>query len=138
MAGWGGRLPILRGYRWPSAIPTRSLDAWRTRAPATLIRDGHPGRDAPQGQPVRAMTLAEVALHNRADDCYMAIKGKVYNVTPYLEYHPGGPIELMRGAGVLFPEYCIHINTLTPLRETCFLIQTCVLSITIIVTFCRP
>ena len=67
-------------------------------APATLIRDC---RGAPQGQPVRAMTLAEVALHNRADDCYMAIKGKVYNVTPYLEYHPGGPIELMRGAGVL-------------------------------------
>jgi len=46
------------------------------------------------------MTLDEIAQHNRADDCYMAIKGKVYNVTPYLEFHPGGPIELLRGAGI--------------------------------------
>ena len=25
--------------------------------------------------------------------------GKVYNLTPYLEFHPGGIDELMRGAG---------------------------------------
>lgn len=29
----------------------------------------------------------------------MAIRGKVYNVTRYLEYHPGGAEQLMRGAG---------------------------------------
>ena len=25
--------------------------------------------------------------------------GKVYNITPYLEYHPGGIPEIMKGAG---------------------------------------
>ena len=25
--------------------------------------------------------------------------GRVYNVTPYMEFHPGGEDELMRGAG---------------------------------------
>ncbi len=26
-------------------------------------------------------------------------QGKVYNLTPYLKFHPGGPEQLMRGAG---------------------------------------
>lgn len=29
----------------------------------------------------------------------MALNGKVYNVTPYAAFHPGGIPELMRGAG---------------------------------------
>ncbi|RWS13640.1 cytochrome b5 reductase 4-like isoform X5 [Dinothrombium tinctorium] len=41
----------------------------------------------------------ELAKHNKVDDCWALIKGHVYNVTPYLDYHPGGVDELMRGAG---------------------------------------
>jgi cytochrome b involved in lipid metabolism len=37
--------------------------------------------------------------HNKKDDAWTAISGKVYNVTPYLPYHPGGEKELMRVAG---------------------------------------
>jgi cytochrome b involved in lipid metabolism len=37
--------------------------------------------------------------HNKKDDAWTAISGKVYNVTPYLSYHPGGEKELMRVAG---------------------------------------
>jgi cytochrome b involved in lipid metabolism len=29
----------------------------------------------------------------------MAINGKVYNVTAYLPFHPGGEKEMMRGVG---------------------------------------
>ncbi len=44
----------------------------------------------------------------------LCVTGKVYNVTPYMEFHPGGEEELMRGAGmdgtVLFDEVIIwHI-----------------------------
>jgi cytochrome b involved in lipid metabolism len=28
------------------------------------------------------------------------ILGCVYNITPYLEYHPGGIPEIMKGAGI--------------------------------------
>jgi len=37
--------------------------------------------------------------HNKKDDAWTAINGKVYNVTPYLSFHPGGEKELMRVAG---------------------------------------
>lgn len=37
--------------------------------------------------------------HRSKDDAWTAINGKVYNITPYLDYHPGGVPELMRVAG---------------------------------------
>ena len=37
--------------------------------------------------------------HNKRDDIWMALYGKVYNVTAYMPYHPGGEKELMRVAG---------------------------------------
>lgn len=61
-----------------------------------------------------AWNSAEVARHNRRGDCWMAIQGKVYDVTAYLEYHPGGAEELMRGAGLdatsLFAEAHAWVN----------------------------
>ena len=30
---------------------------------------------------------------------FFLLKGSVYNVTHYMEYHPGGEAELMKGAG---------------------------------------
>ena len=38
-------------------------------------------------------------LHNKPDDAWAAFSGKVYNITPYLPFHPGGEKELMRVAG---------------------------------------
>ncbi|KAG1868686.1 hypothetical protein F4604DRAFT_1956367 [Suillus subluteus] len=38
-------------------------------------------------------------LHNKKEDAWTAINGKVYNITPYLPFHPGGEKELMRVAG---------------------------------------
>ena len=40
-----------------------------------------------------------IKKHNKLDDAWSSINGKVYNITPYLKYHPGGEKELMRIAG---------------------------------------
>lgn len=37
--------------------------------------------------------------HNKREDAWSAINGKVYNITPYIPFHPGGEKELMRAAG---------------------------------------
>ena len=40
------------------------------------------------------MTLAEVAMHASADDCYLVIRDRVYDVTKFADEHPGGKIIL--------------------------------------------
>jgi len=37
-------------------------------------------------------TLDDVGKHNSKESCWMAIDGKVYDVTPFVKQHPGGPI----------------------------------------------
>ncbi len=45
------------------------------------------------------ITPSQLKEHNRPGDAWSSFGGKVYNITPYLPYHPGGQKELMRVAG---------------------------------------
>ncbi|KAL2488172.1 Cytochrome [Forsythia ovata] len=47
----------------------------------------------------KVFTLAEVAEHNTAKDCWLVIDGKVYDVTKFLEDHPGGDEVLLSATG---------------------------------------
>ncbi|KAJ0174646.1 hypothetical protein K1T71_009754 [Dendrolimus kikuchii] len=73
--------------------PGHSLMDW--------IRLGNSGKDLTGvGGRIRPVTPTELATHNTQNDAWLAIRGRVYNITHYLPYHPGGPEELMRGAGI--------------------------------------
>ncbi len=37
------------------------------------------------------LSSKEVAKHNSSGDCWLIIDGKVYDVSSYIDYHPGGP-----------------------------------------------
>lgn len=51
-------------------------------------------------RPQKAYTLADIATHtDPRRSVWMAIHGRVYDVTAYLRYHPGGIPQLMKGAG---------------------------------------
>lgn len=43
-------------------------------------------------------TLDDVSTHNSKSDCWMAIKGEVYDVTDYIRRHPGGN-QIILGCG---------------------------------------
>jgi alkylation response protein AidB-like acyl-CoA dehydrogenase/predicted heme/steroid binding protein len=44
-------------------------------------------------------TLEEVSKHNTAESAYVIIHGKVYDLTNFMEIHPGGKNVIMRAAG---------------------------------------
>ncbi|ODV86926.1 hypothetical protein CANARDRAFT_27276 [[Candida] arabinofermentans NRRL YB-2248] len=47
----------------------------------------------------RQVSFAELQLHNTLEDCWIAIHGKVYDVTGFLANHPGGAARIFRFAG---------------------------------------
>ncbi|XP_054869587.1 cytochrome b5 reductase 4 isoform X3 [Amphiprion ocellaris] len=67
------------------------------------------------------VTEEELQKHNRRDDCWTCIRGMVYNVTPYMDYHPGGEEELMKAAGKdatdLFDQVHRWVNYESMLKE---------------------
>lgn len=63
--------------------PGHSLMDW--------IRLGNSGADLTgTGGRTQPVSHAELAKHDRKEDAWMAIRGKVYNVTRYMDFHPGG------------------------------------------------
>jgi predicted heme/steroid binding protein len=49
-------------------------------------------------EPTVSYTLSDVAEHDSAGDCWLAINGKVYDVTDYISSHPGGQA-ILEGCG---------------------------------------
>ncbi|KAK2067857.1 hypothetical protein P8C59_001562 [Phyllachora maydis] len=58
-------------------------------------------RGLPAGTPYLRVTAAQLRRQTgrRGTDAWMALAGRVYNVAPYADFHPGGVPELLRGAG---------------------------------------
>lgn len=48
------------------------------------------------------LTVSDVAKHSNRESCWVIIEGRVYDVTDFLEEHPGGPEIILRYAGKVF------------------------------------
>lgn len=57
-------------------------------------------------------TLTEVATHSSPDDCYLVIENNVYNVSSFINTHPGGRENITNNCGqeVTGLFYTIHAN----------------------------
>ena len=55
-------------------------------------------KSLPQELKRTGYTLQEIAKHSSHDDCWIIIRNKVYDVTSFVDKHPGGPL-IYSGAG---------------------------------------
>jgi cytochrome b involved in lipid metabolism len=49
---------------------------------------------------MKLWTMEEVATHNTPEDMWIVLHGKVYDVTRFLEHHPGGTDIMIETAGM--------------------------------------
>lgn len=86
------QVPVATTASAPAAKPV-------TSAPST----GATPKPAPAQEPAPSQggyTLAQVSAHATRGDCWMAISGKVYDLTPFFSAgHPGGAKNLELGCG---------------------------------------
>ncbi|RFU78716.1 cytochrome b5 [Trichoderma arundinaceum] len=84
--------------------PSRKVVLTPGHSPLDWARISGPNADlrgVASASPYLRVTPSMLKVHTgrKGKDAWMAINGKVYNVTPYARFHPGGVPELMRGAG---------------------------------------
>lgn len=70
------------------------------------------------------VTKKELQKHNTKDDMWTVINGKVFNLTPYIPFHPGGENILKAVAGrdgtALFMKYHAWVSY-DNILEPCFI-----------------
>jgi cytochrome b involved in lipid metabolism len=67
-----------------------------------------------RGAPLRQIKWKEIRRHNTIVDGWVVLRGKVYFLSPYLAYHPGGE-KILKGvlgkdASKLFDKYHQWVN----------------------------
>ena len=62
--------------------------------------------------PQKKFTREEIEKHNKPNDCWLVINGKVYDVTSVLEWHPGGVAPIMAHAGKAHADTTDEFNSI--------------------------
>lgn len=76
---------------------TGALAVWEGRIATTPVSAP---ADATQPSASGDLTMAEVARHDSADDCWSVVDGTVYDLTSWISQHPGGPSPIKGMCGV--------------------------------------
>lgn len=84
--------------------PSRKVILTPGHSPLDWARISGPTADlrgVPSASPYLRVTpsMLKRQTGRKGTDAWMGLNGKVYNISPYADYHPGGVPELMRGAG---------------------------------------
>ncbi len=89
-------LTVIVGHSGATAVwsGTGAAPASSTPTASSSVRPSASGSASPSGSASastqQSYTLAQVQQHNSASDCWAAVNGGVYNLTDWINQHPGG------------------------------------------------
>ena len=86
MVGWGF---IDKQLKENVSPPTSNPPSVQSATPTNSTAE-QPSSPSSTSPAVQSYSIAELSKHNTQNDCWLAINGNVYNVTQYLDFHPGG------------------------------------------------
>lgn len=85
-----------------SAAETPTSEATVSDSPSastSATTSSSPSASAPSSSAPSGYTLADVAKHADANSCWSAVNGKVYDLTKWINQHPGGPRRILAMCG---------------------------------------
>lgn len=85
-------LTVVVGHSGATAV-------WEGRMGATAT-DAAPAPTSSVAATATGPTMAEVANHSTAGDCWSVVQGNVYDLTTWIQQHPGGPDVIKAMCGV--------------------------------------
>jgi len=81
-----------------ASAPTPGVPSTHTPAPSQTPK-ATPSVQEPAADRDKIWTLSDVAKHNKPDDCWVVVNGKVLDATKFLKDHPGGAKAILLYAG---------------------------------------
>jgi len=85
-------------FLWESEVPTvQSFLPTPSTPQETKTHQPAPQEPAPDREKI--YTLADVGKHNKPDDCWVVVNGRVLDTTKFLKDHPGGAKAILLYAG---------------------------------------
>jgi cytochrome b involved in lipid metabolism len=78
--------------------PNHSLLDWQAKLLERKVFAFH-SKNSRQTRIFGKFTRQQVALHSQSDDCWCILHGKVYDLTDFADYHPGGHDLIRNNAG---------------------------------------
>jgi len=96
---------LLSGCSQQEILPAE-ISQQNASQPGSSQQNGSPAESSPPAEKPgsgdsgkkTAFTLDEISKHNSADDCWLAVHGKVYDVTNFIKSHSGGKA-ILEGCG---------------------------------------
>eukprot|EP00998_Keelungia_sp_KM082_P010273 NODE_6468_length_637_cov_55.276471_g6445_i0.p1 GENE.NODE_6468_length_637_cov_55.276471_g6445_i0~~NODE_6468_length_637_cov_55.276471_g6445_i0.p1 ORF type:complete len:164 (+),score=47.20 NODE_6468_length_637_cov_55.276471_g6445_i0:27-494(+) len=76
-----------------------------------------PTAPTPTATTARVVNAEELARHNTASDCWLAVHGNVYDFTSFLEEHPAGPEAIAKLAGTDGTQAFAEVHTKVLLED---------------------